>query len=142
MRHENGIGDNIALVQELEPGTGFAESVYRLSGAPSVVARPVPAPVVRQPPQMPAQAPEDVRRGRSTSRAVESVWRRSSKPRRPNAALQRRRGVLFVGRNEHGTAWNITRRAVDASEVVQKRDLRGTDKRHPQMLFGGLWRPF
>lgn len=62
---ENGIGDNIALVQELEPGTGFAESVYRLSGAPSVAraTRPAPAPVVRQPPKMPAQS-ADVRRGR------------------------------------------------------------------------------
>lgn len=63
---ENGIGDNIALVQELEPGTGFAESVYRLSGAPSVAraTRPAPAPVVRQPPKMPAQSAADVRRGR------------------------------------------------------------------------------
>ena len=49
-----------ALVQEIEPGTGFADSVYRLSGAPSVAARPAPAPVVRQPPQMPAQGREDV----------------------------------------------------------------------------------
>lgn len=68
-RFENGIGDNIALVAELEPGTGFAESVYRLSGAPSVVAtatrpRPAPPPVVRQPPKMPAQSAQDVRRGR------------------------------------------------------------------------------
>ena len=63
---ENGIGDNIALVQELEPGTGFAEAVYRLSGAPSVAraTRPAPAPVVRQPPKMPAQSAADVRRGR------------------------------------------------------------------------------
>jgi hypothetical protein len=56
-RFENGIGDNIALVQELEPGTGFAEAVYRLSGAPSVAkaTRPASEPVVRQPPKMPAQ---------------------------------------------------------------------------------------
>ena len=45
-------------------------------------------------------------------------------------------GVLFVGRDEHGTAQNIMRRAVDVSETVQKRDLFGTDKRHPQMLSG------
>ena len=46
------------------------------------------------------------------------------------------RGVLFVGWDEAGTAQNITRRATDASEIVQKRDFAGADKRHPAMLFG------
>jgi hypothetical protein len=45
-------------------------------------------------------------------------------------------GVLFVGRDEQGTAQNIMRRAIDASDLHQKRDLRGTDKRHPQILLG------
>ncbi len=137
-RFENGIGDNIALVQELEPGTGFAESVYRLSGAPSVAraTRPAPAPVVRVPPKMPAQDAQDVKRGRAylfergiTLETIEQA---------ENGGMLRysARGVLFVGRDEAGTAQNIMRRAVDASELHQKRDLAGTDKRHPQMLLG------
>lgn len=135
-KYENGIGDNIALVQEIEPGTGFADSVYRLSGAPSVAARPAPAPVVRQPPQMPAQGREDVRRGREYLQGRGISLETIQQAEKAGMLRYSAGGVLFVGRNEHGTAWNITRRAVDASEGVQKRDLRGTDKRHPQMLLG------
>lgn len=135
---ENGIGDNIALVQELEPGTGFAESVYRLSGAPSVAraTRPAPAPVVRQPPKMPAQSAQDVRRGREYLHARGISLETLEAAERAGMLRYSARGVLFVGRDEAGTAQNIMRRAIDASELVQKRDLAGTDKRHPQMLLG------
>ena len=135
---ENGIGDNIALVQELEPGTGFAESVYRLSGAPSVAraTRLAPPPVVRQPPRMPAQSAADVRRGRAylTGRGIslETIGHAETAGMLRYSA----RGVLFVGWDDAGTAQNITRRATDASELVQKRDLAGADKRHPPMLPG------
>ena len=137
-RFENGIGDNIALVQELEPGTGFAESVYRLSGAPSVAkaTRPAPAPVVRVPPKMPAQDAQDVKKGRrylfDRGISLETI----EAAEKAGMLRYSARGVLFVGRDEAGTAQNIMRRAVDASELVQKRDLFGTDKRHPQMLIG------
>ncbi len=135
---ENGIGDNIALVQELEPGTGFAESVYRLSGAPSVAraTRPAPAPVVRQPPKMPAQSAQDVRRGREYLHARGISLETLEAAERAGMLRYSARGVLFVGRDEAWTAQNIMRRAIDASELVQKRDLAGTDKRHPQMLLG------
>jgi len=135
---ENGIGDNIALVQELEPGTGFAEAVYRLSGAPSVAraTRPAPAPVVRQPPKMPAQSAQDVRRGREYLHARGISLETLEAAERAGMLRYSARGVLFVGRDEEGTAQNIMRRAIDASELVQKRDLAGTDKRHPQMLLG------
>ena len=140
-KFENGIGDNIALVAELEPGTGFAEAVYRLSGAPSVAAtatrpRPAPPPVVRKPPRMPAQSAADVRRGRAylTGRGIslETIGHAETAGMLRYSA----RGVLFVGWDDAGTAQNITRRATDASELVQKRDLAGADKRHPPMLRG------
>ena len=138
-RFENGIGDNIALVQELEPGTGFAESVYRLSGAPSVAkaTRPAPAPAVRQPPQMPAQGAQDVLRGREYLQGRGITLETIEHAEKAGMLRYSAGGVLFVGRDEAGTAQNIMRRAVDASEAVQKRDLSGTDKRHPQMLRGG-----
>lgn len=137
-RFENGIGDNIALVQELEPGTGFAESVYRLSGAPSVAkaTRPAPAPVVRVPPAMPAQNVQDVKRGRAYLFKRGITLETIEQAEKAGMLRYSARGVLFVGRDEAGTAQNIMRRAVDASELVQKRDLFGTDKRHPQMLRG------
>jgi hypothetical protein len=137
-KYENGIGDNIALVKELEPGTGFAECVYRLSGAPSVssVTRPAPAPVVRQPPTMPAQSPEDVQRGREYLRGRGISLETIVEAETAGMLRYSAGGVLFVGMDERGRAQNIMRRSVDASEAVQKRDLRGTDKQHPQMLRG------
>jgi len=138
-KFENGIGDNIALVAELEPGIGFAESVYRLSGAPSVVAtatRPAPPPVVRQPPKMPAQSAQDVRRGRAYLQARGISLETLEQAEAAGMLRYSARGVLFVGWDDAGTAQNITRRATDASELVQKRDLAGADKRHPPMLPG------
>lgn len=137
-RFENGIGDNIALVQTLEPGTKFAESVYRLSGAPSVAkaTRPAPAPIVRVPPKMPEQDSKDVAKGReylaSRGISLETI----EQAEKAGMLRYSAGGVLFVGRDEAGTAQNIMRRSVDPSEPVQKRDLFGTDKRHPQMLPG------
>ena len=137
-RFENGIGDNIALVAELEPGTGFAESVYRLSGAPCVAkaTRPSPAPAVRHAPQMPPQSALDVEQGRAylASRGISQET--IDKAEKAGMLRYSTGGVLFVGRDGAGTAQNIMRRAVDASEAIQKRDLRGTDKQHPQMLPG------
>ena len=54
-RYGNDGGDNIDLVREIEPGTGYAEAVYRLSGAPTVRQQPRPSEPKRQPPQLPAQ---------------------------------------------------------------------------------------
>ena len=137
-KYENGIGDNIALVAELEPGIGFAESVYRLSGAPSVARtiRPAPAPVMRKPPTMPAQAPKDVQQGREYLRGRGITLETIQEAEKSGMLRYSAGGVLFVGLDEQGTAQNIMRRAVEASELVQKRDLYGTDKRYPQMLRG------
>lgn len=135
-RFENGIGDNIALVQELEPGTGFAEAVYRLSGAPSVATRPAPAPVKREPPKMPAQSAEDVRRGHEylcgRGISLETIERAEA------AGMVRyaRGSVLFVGRDSGGSAQSVTSRATDPAAPLQKRDLRGSDKSHPPVLPG------
>lgn len=136
-KYANGIGDNIALVAEMEPGIGFAESVYRLIGAPSVsrVTRPTPAPVqARQPPQMPACGPDDVEAGRRYLQGRGISLETIQQAERDGMLRYSAGGVLFVGSDEAGAVWNITRRSVDPSAEVQKRDLRGSDKRHPQTL--------
>lgn len=137
-KYQNGIGDNIALVQEIEPCTSFSEAVYRLAGAPSVGAalRPAAPAPVRQPPQMPTQAREDVRRGREYLQGRGISLETYQQAEKAGMLRYSAGGVLFVGRDQDGTAWNIMRRAVEAQEGVQKRDLSGTDKRHPQMLLG------
>lgn len=64
-RHRINGGDNIDLVREIEPGTGFAEAVFRLSGAPTLRPQPRLIEPLRQPPSLPSWDPEDVDIGRS-----------------------------------------------------------------------------
>lgn len=138
-RYENGIGDNIALVQEIEPGIGFADAVYMLAGAPSVATalnRPAAPAPVRQPPRMPDQANEDVRRGREYLVERGISFETIEMAEKAGMLRYNQGGVLFVGIDNAGVAQNVMRRSIDPSEEVQKRDLRGTDKRHPQLLLG------
>lgn len=44
--------------------------------------------------------------------------------------------VLFVGQDRAGKPRNVTRRATAAADPIQKRDLRGSDKRFPPILKG------
>lgn len=92
--------------------------------------------MVRQPPKMPAQSAQDLRRGRAYLQGRGISLETLEQAEKAGMLRYSARGVLFVGRDEEGTAQNIMRRAVDASELVQKRDLFGTDKRHPPILRG------
>ena len=135
--HANGIGDNIALVQHLEPGTGFAGAVYKLRGAPAVRPQPARAePVRSDPPKMPME----IRPYREAGRAYlagRGIGPKVIKAAERAGMLAHSKGaVLFVGRDSAGTVRNVTRRAIDPREQVQKRDLRGSDKRHPPILPG------
>ena len=136
--YENGIGDNIALVADLEPGLGFAESVYRLAGAPSVVSamRPAPMPVVRQLPTIPAQSDDDVHRGRAYLVERGITLQTIEQAEKEGMLRYSSKGVLFVGLDDQGNVQNVMRRSIDPLDPVQKRDLRGTDKRHPQVFRG------
>ena len=137
-RFENGIGDNIALVAELEPGLGFAESVYRLAGSPSVAKslRPAAPAPVRQPPTMPVQTQADLKAGRAylfdRGISLETI----EYAEKVGMLRYSQGAVLFVGYDEKRVAQSITRRSINASEAIQKRDLMGSDKRHPAMLQG------
>jgi hypothetical protein len=85
---------------------------------------------------MPSQNAADLRRGRAYLEARGISLETIEQAEAAGMLRYSARGVLFVGRDDAGTAQNITRRATDASELVQKRDLAGTDKRHPPMLRG------
>ena len=137
--HGNGIGDNIALVHELEPEKGFAEAVYALNGAPSAVPpahRPAPQ---RQLPSLPKQTEADRKAGRSylQNRGIDldiiEAAERAGFVRYTSGA------ALFVGYDQGGLtglARCVTRRAIERSDPIQKRELRGSDKRYPPILPG------
>ena len=137
-KYGNTGGDSIDLVREIEPGTGFAEAVYRLSGAPSVrldarSSRPAP---VRAPLQVPEQAAQDMRRGRAYLQSRGISPETIEQAEKAGMLRYARGGVLFVGRDGSGTVQSATRRATDPADAVQKRDLRGSDKSYPPILPG------
>lgn len=140
-----GIGDNIALVREME-GCGFAEAVYSLHGSPE--------PSIHRP------------------RSVACEKRESKKPRLPRQTIEARQegraylqqrgisqdtikhaeqsgflyhvggGPTFVGRDEQNEARCVTKRLIEpqynqeSGKWVTKRDLVGTDKTYPPILAG------
>lgn len=134
-RYGNRGGDNIDLVREIEPGAGYAEAVYRLLGAPTVYPRPAHV-LKREPPQMPVQTA----RARASGRAylMQRGIGLDTIEHAEKAGMVRYAdgGVLFVGYDLAGTAQNVTRRAIDPADSVQKRDLRGSDKSYPPILPG------
>lgn len=124
-------------MQTIEPGTGFAEAVWRLAGEPTATPqRPRPAPK-REPPRLPRQTQADREAGR---RYLEA---RGISPATIIAAedagmLAYARGAcLFVGRDEAGGVAAVTRRAIEADAETPKRDLAGTDKSFAPILPGG-----
>lgn len=64
-RYQGGIGDNIALVREIVPGTGFSAAVNQLSGAPAVDPRHAPSP---PPPHTPPKLPPNTDSARAAGR--------------------------------------------------------------------------
>ncbi len=127
-----GVGDNIALVQRIEPGTGFREAVQKLTG----FQRQAVPEMMQQRPILPPLA-ESVRqtgrqylKGRGIS--LETIRRAEY------AGFLRYAGggVLFVGYDSDGQIRNVTRRAIDRADAVPKRDFRGSDKQYPPILAG------
>jgi len=135
-KYGNGIGDNIALVQEIEPGTGFAEAVYRLSGAPSVIPQPRVIEPKREPPKLPAQGPTDREFGRQYLRGRGISPDTIEHAEKAGMVRYTTGGVLFVGYDRPGVAQNVTKRATAPAAPVQKRDFRGSDKQFPPVLLG------
>ncbi len=134
-RYGNVGGDNIALVQDVEPGIKFSEAVFKLSGGPTVAPQPQRVGVVRNPPVMPLETPQSVTQGRQYlyGRGIDlEVAERAEKAGMLRYASG---GVLFVGRDSANTPRNVTRRAT-GNDQAQKRDLRGSDKQYPPILPG------
>ena len=76
----NGIGDNIALVRDLEPTLGFLEAVARLAAGPVASREPIPEPPRRtRPARCPRPAPTATPGG-STCKGGASRWRRWTTP--------------------------------------------------------------
>lgn len=135
-RYENGIGDNIALVRELEPGLSFVEAVHRLHAAQLVPIERRPVAPVRRAPTLPSFNDDDIRRGREYLARRGISGETIAEAERQGLVRYTGGAVLFVGYDAAGVPWNVTRRATDPAAPVQKRDLSGTDKGKAQILRG------
>lgn len=131
----NGGGDNIALAQEIEGIDGFADAVYRLVSAP-IHPVPVATPKPRTPPTLPVAGYGSRAAGRQylEQRGIDPAVIEAAE----SAGMLRYApgSLFFVGYDAQGIAQAATRRATDPSDDVQRRDLRGTDKRFPAILPG------
>jgi hypothetical protein len=135
-RYKNYGGDNIDLVREIEPGTKFTEAIYKLQGAPSVEPQQRPASPSRVPPRMPLEGPIEQAQGRDYLKD-RGISQRTIEHAEKSGMMQYCDGaVLFVGRDDSGKAQNVTRRAIDETDPVQKRDLKGSDKQFAPILPG------
>lgn len=135
--YQNGIGDNIDLVNEIEPGSGYADAVYRLLGAPSVRPQQQRTAPKRQPPRLPDQDALS----RASGRAYLVNDRRISIETIDHAEAcgmvrYSDGGVLFVGYDTKGTAQSITHRATESADPIQKRDFARSDKSYAPILSG------
>jgi len=132
-----GIGDNIALVRDLEPALGFLEAVARLAAGPVIQHEPIPAaPRRTRPARLPQtradrQAGRAYLRGRGISPATLDHAERTGFLRYTGG------GVLFVGRDAGGGVRNISQRLIaPGPDDKPKRDLAGSDKTYPPLLPG------
>ncbi|HRE55900.1 MAG TPA: hypothetical protein PLP22_14065 [Candidatus Competibacter sp.] len=133
----HGIGDNIALVRDLEPSLGFVEAVERLTTGPVIQREPIAViPRRTRPARLPQtraarQAGRVYLQGRGISSATLDHAERSGFLRYTGG------GVLFVGRDTGGGLRNVSKRLISPGpDDKPKRDLSGSDKTYPPILPG------
>lgn len=135
-REGAAVGDNAALVQHIESCT-FVEAIYRLIGptAPTPAQRPSPK-QTRTPPKIPPQTVQAREAGRRYLQTARKITLQTILEAENCGFLRYTDGaVVFVGYSQNG-AENATKRAINVSDEVQKRDFAGSDKRYPPILRG------
>ena len=133
----NGIGDNIALVRDLEPALSFLEAVARLAEGPVATREPVPEPARRTRPARLPQTRADRHAGRVYLHGREISAATLDHAERTGFLRYTGGGVLFVGRDVRGEPRNVSKRLIAPGPGDKpKRDLAGSDKGYPPTLPG------
>ncbi len=132
-----GIGDNIALVRDLEPALGFLEAVARLAAGPMIQREPILAASRRTRPARLPQTRADRHAGRVYLRGRGLSVDTLDHAERSGFLRYARGGVLFVGRDVQGAARNVSQRLIQPGpDEKPKRDLAGSDQTYPLILPG------
>ena len=133
----HGIGDNIALVRDLEPGIGFLDAVARLAEGPVVEREPLPEPPRRERPARLPQTRADRHAGRVYLQGRGIAPATLDHAERSGFLRYTGGGVLFVGRDASGESRNASKRLIaPGPDEPPKRDLAGSDKTYPPILPG------
>lgn len=136
-RYQNGVGDNIALARDLEPGLSFPDAVYRLTGGQSMQEAVIHAekpPIA--PPRLPRPSAADMAAGRKYLQGRGIDAQTLADAEKANFLRYAPGAVVYVGQDKKGKIRAATRRAVDPADQVQKRDFKGTNKHYPGILPG------
>ncbi|MHB8151163.1 MAG: hypothetical protein ACYDIB_13490 [Desulfobulbia bacterium] len=147
-RHGQGVGDNIALVQQIDR-CKLPQAVYALKGA-ELNAPAMPKKKGWEPPTAPSMPgrggnlPKEVgtdylkKRGiseKTIEHAEKSGFFKFLELEQQRVAMQSRHAVAFIGRDGQGYERNISLRAT-APEGMQKQDVAGSKKAFPPILPG------
>ena len=132
-----GVGDNIALVRDLEPALGFLDAVARLAEGPVVKRELLPEPSRRERPARLPQTRADRHAGRVYLQGRGISPATLDHAERTGFLRYAGGGVLFVGRDANGGLRNVGKRLIAPGPDDQpKRDLAGSDKTYPPILPG------
>jgi hypothetical protein len=132
----NGIGDNISLIREIEPGIIFPKAVYSLADRTTLREYKPSLPPPRELPKLPPAA--------NQSACIEYLKGRGISEQTINKAIEQKllatskEGILFVGYDINKTPQNVSFRAINETSKVIKRDLKGSSKIYPAFYHGQL----
>jgi len=134
--YENGIGDNIALVQHLDSSKSFPDAVFELHGAPAFNPQPAPD-LSRMRPKMPTCHYPDIHQGQAYLQERGISPKVIDQAEKAGFLTYTKDAVLTLGRDQNGEIRAAIKRSRMENTETPKRDLRYTDKVHfPPILPG------
>ena len=140
-KYGNGIGDNIALMQDIRPDLKFAEAVYKLHAYDLNYNFENKNIVQKIDKNIDLKIPRQVENERKLGREYLHEKRGISfdtinHAEKVGLIKYSDKGVLFFGYDENQNVKNIMQRSIRESNEIQKIDYRGSDKKYCQLLQG------
>jgi hypothetical protein len=140
-KYGNGIGDNIALIQDIRPDLKFAEAVYKLHAYDLNYKFENKKTNQELDKKTNLKIPRQVENERKLGREYLHEKRGISfdtinHAEKVGLIKYSDKGVLFVGYDENQNVKNVTQRSIKESNAIQKMDYKGSDKQYCQVLEG------
>ena len=140
-KYGNGIGDNIALIQDIRPDLKFAEAVYKLHAYDlnyKFENKKTNQDLDKKTDlKIPRQVENERKLGREYLHEKRGIsFDTINHAEKVGLIKYSDKGVLFVGYDENQNVKNVTQRSIRESNAIQKMDYKGSDKQYCQMLDG------